>query len=121
MMEFELKLALLYVMALFYFLAGVMHFVNPKFFLRIVPPKLPAKLTLVYISGIAEIVLGIGLIIPGTQSLAAWGVILLLIAVFPANIYQYMAKGAGMRVPQWALLIRLPLQFVLILWAFWYT
>lgn len=73
------------------------------------------------IVGIAEILGGIGLLIPMTQSYAAWGIIALLIAVFPANIYHLTSKGAGMKIPIWFLWVRLPLQFLLIWWAYSFT
>ncbi|MCR9145205.1 MAG: DoxX family protein [bacterium] len=111
----------MYVMAAFYGFAGVMHFVNPEFFLKIVPPYLPFPLALVYLSGVAEIVLAIGLVIPRFRRLAAWGVILLLIAVFPANVYHYTSGGAGMDIPESMLIVRLLLQGVLIAWAYVYT
>lgn len=111
----------LYIMAALYTLAGVMHFVNPDFFLKIVPPYLPFHHALVYISGVAEIVLGIALLIPKYRRLAAWGVILLLIAVFPANVYQYTSGGAGMEVSEVMLIGRLFMQGVLIAWAYVYT
>jgi uncharacterized membrane protein len=71
--------------------------------------------------GIAEIAGGIGLLIPQTRSAAAIGIILLLIAVFPANIYMLTSKGAGMKIKNWFLWLRLPLQLVLLAWAFWYV
>lgn len=117
----ELKLITLYLMAFLYTAAGITHFLRPKFYLRIVPPFLPMRLMLVYLSGIAEIILGITLIPEATRSLAAWGVVALLIAVFPANIYHFTSKGAGMKTPMWLLAIRLPIQFLLIAWAWWYT
>ena len=116
-----LKRVGLYVMAGLYALAGVMHFVNTEFFLQIMPPYLPWHLFLVYLSGVIEIVLAIGLVISRTRRLAAWGVIALLIAVFPANIYHFTSGGAGMDIPQWTLAVRLALQFVLIAWAYVYT
>ena len=73
------------------------------------------------IVGIAEILGGVGLLIPQTQQWAAWGIIALLICVFPANIYHLTSRGAGTRVPIWFLWLRLPLQFVLIAWAYSYT
>lgn len=112
---------MLTLMAIFYIFAGIMHFVRPAFFLKIVPPRLPYPKAIVYSSGVAEIVLGVLLFPLATRSLAAWGVILLLLAVFPANIYQFLAKGAGMKIPMWALALRLPLQFVLMYWAYLYT
>ena len=116
-----LKRVGLYVMAALYALAGVMHFVDTEFFMRIMPPYLPWHLFFVYLSGVIEILLAIGLLIPRTRRLAAWGVIALLIAVFPANIYHFTSGGAGMDVPQWTLGVRLVLQFVLIAWAWVYT
>jgi uncharacterized membrane protein len=124
----RLKQPLLYVMGIFYVVAGVMHFIVPKVYARIVPPKLPQPLTLVYLSGIAEIVLGIGVLIRRTRRQSAWGLIALLLAVFPANVYMATNDIVPDAVPDWAGAItrlamwaRLPLQGVLILWAWWYT
>ena len=113
------KRILLYVMAAFYIFAGVNHFRVPEFYRQIMPPFLPWHLELVLLSGIAEIVCGIGLLIPRTRKLAAWATIALLIAVFPANIQ--MALHDPFDTPEWALWLRLPLQGVLIAWAYWYT
>jgi len=100
--------------------AGVMHFLNPSFFVKIVPPYLSFHRELVAVSGAIEILLGVLLIISNTSRLAAWGVIALLIAVFPANIYVFQHQEI---VPASPLihLIRLLLQGVLILWAYWHT
>lgn len=107
------------VLALLFVGAGVLHFVRPEPYLRIMPPYLPAHLQLVYISGAAEILGGLGLLLPATRRLAGWGLILLLVAVFPANIYMLQTHGAGLSVPLWALWLRLPLQAVLIAWVWW--
>lgn len=105
--------------------AGVMHFVDPWFFVQIMPPYLPWHWELVYVSGVIEIVLGIALLVPATQRLAAWGAIALFVAVFPANVHMAMANvqfdpppaaGQPSQVAAWA---RLPLQLVLIAWAWW--
>lgn len=117
----ELKTISLYAMAAFFAGAGFMHFINPKFFLRIMPPYIPWHKPIVYLSGLAEIGLAGLLLIPQYSVWAAWGIIALLVAVFPANLYHLTSGGAGMRIPQWALIIRLPLQFVLIGWAYWHT
>ena len=85
------------------------------FYLQIMPPYLPAHLELVWISGVAEIVLGLALLLPALRVWAAWGVIALLIAVFPANVYDVQEGITG---ASW---IRLPLQGVFILGAWWYT
>lgn len=73
------------------------------------------------IAGIAEIVLGVGLCIPQFSSVAAWGIIALLVAIFPANLFMFTNKKAGMGLPKFILLLRLPLQIVLLVWAYFYT
>lgn len=122
-----LKTATRLLMAALYVAAGVMHFVNPWFFVQIMPPYLPWHWELVYLSGAIEIALGLLLLVPATRRLAAWGVIFLLIAVFPANLHMAMANvqfdppptmGQPSPMANW---IRLPMQLVLILWAWWYT
>jgi uncharacterized membrane protein len=109
-----------YLFGLFFIGAGVMHFVRPEFYLKIMPPYLPLHRTLVYLSGLFEIGLGALLLVRRWSRLAAWGLILLLIAVFPANIYVYQHQEV-VPAPPLLHLLRLPLQGVLILWAFWYT
>lgn len=106
----------------FFIYAGISHFRRPWFFYKITPPSLKKwQKPINVIVGVAEIMGGIGLWIPQTRVMAAWGIFLLLIAVFPANIYMYQSKGAGMKISQKFLLIRLPLQFVLLAWAYYYT
>lgn len=117
----ELKVLSLYAFAAFFAAAGLLHFIKPKFFLRIMPPYIPWHKPIVYLTGIAEIGLAVLLLIPPYRVWAAWGIIAHLIAVFPANIYHLTSGGAGMRIPQWLLVLRLPLQFFLIGWAFWHT
>ena len=108
--------------AIFFIYAGYSHFKKAWFFYKITPPLLQKwKKEINVIVGIAEILGGIGLLIPQTQSMAAWGLIALLIAVFPANIYMLTSKGAGMKIPMWLLWLRLPLQFVMIAWAYYLT
>lgn len=104
------------ILGLFFIFAGVMHFVKPKFFLAIMPPFIPFHKEVVQISGVAEIVFGVSLFIPNMQASAAWGIIILLIAVFPANIYMATADKFKKMSPiiRWG---RLPLQGVLIWWA----
>jgi uncharacterized membrane protein len=101
--------------------AGVGHFGSPDLFLKIVPPYLPYPRELVLISGVFEVTLGVLLLLPATTRLAAWGLIALLIAVFPANYYMYQHPELFPTIPPIGLLIRLPLQGVLILWAYAYT
>ncbi|TWU49336.1 DoxX family protein [Rubripirellula reticaptiva] len=107
-------------LAIFMIVAGTMHFVNPEFFLKIVPPYLPLHRELVLVSGICEILLGILLLIPKCSPLAAWGIIALLIAVFPANVYLYQHQDILPASP-FIHLLRLPLQGVFILWTYWHT
>ncbi len=115
----ERPLLLIIPFALFFIYAGIMHFRKSWFYYKITPPALQKwKKEINVIVGIAEIVGGIGLLIPQTQSMAAWGIIALLIAVFPANIYMLTSKGAGMNIKMWFLWLRLPIQFVLIAWAY---
>lgn len=122
------KRPLLVVMAPIYVLAGVMHFISTKTFARIVPPQLPRPTALVYLSGIAEIALGIGVLVRRTRNRSAWGLVALLIAVFPANVYMAIDETMLEAVPdrvrtiaRVALWLRLPLQGVLLIWAWWYT
>ena len=108
-------------MAGLYILAGVMHFVSPKFYLRIMPRYIPYHKGLVLISGIAEIALGILLFFPALRSMAAWGIIALLIAIFPANVNHLTSAKPGKGFPLWVLYLRLPIQGVLIWWAYLFT
>lgn len=112
-----LKSVFCWILAVFIVLAGANHFVSPSFYLELMPPYLPWHLGLIYVSGLAEIALGIAVLIPRTRRMAGWGLIALLIAVFPANIH---AALYGFRsVPSWILWARLPLQFVVIAWVYW--
>jgi uncharacterized membrane protein len=99
---------------------GLLHFVKPEPFVRIVPAWLPNPLLLVYVSGVAEIAGGIGLQIPPLRRFAAWGLIALYLAVFPANVNMAVnqIQPDGMSMPVWMMWARLPLQAALIYWAF---
>jgi uncharacterized membrane protein len=99
---------------------GTMHFVQTDFFTRIMPPYLPWHRELVYISGICEAVLGLLLLVPRLSRFAAWGIIALMIAVFPANIYLYQHQELLPASPT-VHFLRLPLQAVFIVWAYWHT
>ena len=102
---------------------GITHFTTPIPFVRIVPPQFPNPLALVYVSGFFEILGGIGLLIPVVSVAAAWGLIALFVAVFPANINMAVNQIAIEGVPHQPVLywVRLPFQAVLIAWAWWYT
>lgn len=104
-------------------IVGLLHFAVPDIFVRIVPSFLPYPLELVYISGVFEILGGIGLLVPTVSRAAAWGLIALFIAVFPANINMAVNHIHIDGIPDspWFQVIRLPCQAVLIAWAWWYT
>ena len=119
--KYDLKLISIAIMGLVYISVGVNHFTDPYWFLQIVPPYLPYKIELVYISGFLEIVLGVMLLIPKTRVYAGWGLIMLLIAVYPANIYLAQTNGAAMNTTPLIAWGRLPFQFVFIGLAYWHT
>ncbi len=111
------------ILAICIIIVGSLHFAVPDPFVKIVPPYLPYHLELVYISGFFEILGGIGLLVPPVSQAAAWGLILLFIAVFPANINMAVNAIDLPGIPDSSALRwgRLPLQAVLIAWAWWYT
>lgn len=110
----------LYLMAAIYGFAGLMHFIRPKTYLRIMPRYLPNPKLLVSLSGIAEIMLGVGLCFPSTKNAAISGIIAMLIVFLLVHFYMLSGKKAGAGIPQWILILRIPLQFVLIYWAYSY-
>ena len=116
-----IKLILKWLLAIAFVLAGIYHFLNPTFYLKMMPPVLPAPLFLIYLSGVFEIALGILLLISKFTHFAAWGLIALLIAVFPANVYMAMNPQVFPEFSSTALYLRLPLQLVLIALMFWFT
>ncbi len=101
--------------------AGVNHFVNPDFYVGIMPPYLPWHAELVFWSGVAEVVLGLLALPARTAPVAGWGLVALLAAVFPANVHMAANPDLFPRFPAWLLLARLPLQGVLIWWAYRWT
>src|SRR5512145_664142 len=115
------KIVMKYLLALLFILAGVNHFLNPGFYLRIMPPWLPWPSALHLIAGFFEFVFGVMLLIPRYQKWAAWGLIALLLAVYPANIHMAINHDKFPQLSMTFHWIRLPLQFVLIAWAWWFT
>nr|WP_294784473.1 DoxX family membrane protein [uncultured Flavobacterium sp.] len=111
----------LYLMALLYIGAGINHFRKPEMYIKIIPPAFKNPRLLNILSGAAEIILGILLTLPFTSHMAAWGIIVLLIAIFPANVYMLLNKKASFGLPISILFVRLPLQIVLIYWAYQYV
>jgi uncharacterized membrane protein len=116
-----IKSALRYVMAAFYIYAGVSHFTRPEFFLSLMPPYFPLHTELVYLSGVAEIVLGVLVAIPRTAMFAGWGIIAMLITFLPVHVHMLVNNHLYPEAPTWALVARFPLQAIFILWAYWYT
>jgi uncharacterized membrane protein len=114
---------LLVLLAVLMAFAGAMHFIAPKGYIRIVPRWLPAPGALVMVSGACEILGAVGLLVPLTRPWAAWGLIALFIAVFPANVNMAVNRiGFGRKPPSpWLLWARLPLQAVLVAWAYLFT
>ncbi len=102
---------------------GVSHFANPGSYAAIVPTILPSPVLLVYVSGLFEVLGGLGLTLSRTRRVAAWGLIALYVAVFPANVNMAINRvPLGTReLPDWALYARLPIQALLVAWAFWFT
>jgi uncharacterized membrane protein len=110
-----------FVTAIVFIAAGANHFWHPSTYVRITPPIFPRRLALVWISGFFEMLGGAALLVRLLRRSAAWGLILLLIAVFPANIYMavHADRFASPHLPAWALWLRLPLQGVMIAWVWW--
>ena len=107
-------------MAGIYILAGMMHFIRPKIYLRIMPRYLPNPKALVFMSGVAEILLGIGLLFSSTKVIALYGIIAMLTVFLLVHWYMQTNKKASMGLPRWALILRIPLQFGLMFWAYSY-
>ena len=111
-----------YIIAVLFIITGLLHFIRPQVFVNIMPDVVPYHLAMVYISGVAEIAGAIGILIPQFRVPAAWGLIALLIAVFPANINMAVEGVQKTGFTSWYSLLtmlRLPLQFVLIYWIYW--
>ncbi len=108
-------------MAIFYINIGIKHFINPTFFLKIMPPYLPFHIEMVYLSGLLEIVFGAMLFHPKYRQYGGWLLILLLIAVFPANIYLAQTNGEALGISAEIAWGRLPFQIVFIAIAYYHT
>ena len=113
----------IYIMSIMYVFIGIRHFTDPQYFLGIVPPQLPFKLFLVYFTGLIEVVGGVAILAPKTRKAGAYLLILLLVSVFPANIYLYVSETPQnlLGISKIDALIRMPFQAPLILLAFWHS
>lgn len=112
-------ICLRWLLAIGFIAAGANHFRDPDFYLAIMPPYMPWPGLMVAFSGLCEIAGGIGILIPSTRRLAGYGLIALLVAVFPANLFMAVSgvQPAGVHLPEWSLWARLPLQLVFIFWV----
>lgn len=110
-----------YLLGVLFILAGMNHFRKPKIYERIIPPYIPAHSSIVLLSGIAEMILGFMILNKNTQEVAAWGIIIMLLLFIPVHIYMLQNEKAAMKLPKWLLILRLPLQFGLIYWAYLHT
>ena len=106
--------------AVIFVIAGALHFLRPRFYVAMMPPWLPAAAALVLVSGACEILGGIGVLVPATRVAAGWGLIALLVAVFPANVQMLLnARAAHASATTMAVLVaRLPVQALLVYWVF---
>jgi uncharacterized membrane protein len=110
----------LYVMAALYVFAGIMHFVKPKMYMRIMPRYVPNHKLLVFLSGIAEMALGLGLCFSGTKAISIYGIIAMLTVFLLVHFYMLSGEKTSAGIPKWVLILRIPLQFVLMAWAWFY-
>ena len=111
------------VMSFMYVFIGIRHFTDPQYFLDIVPPQLPFKLFLVYLTGLIEVVGGVAILSPKSRKVGAYLLIFLLVSVFPANIYLYVSETSQslLGISEADALIRMPFQIPLILLAYWHS
>ena len=109
----------LYALGIFFIVAGLNHFLHPEPYLAMIPPYLPWHSTLNVLSGFAEIAGGLGVFFPPFRRAAGWGLIALLIVIFPANVQIALFGWPGVDLPRWILWARLPFQFLFIAWVYW--
>ena len=107
-------------MAVFYIAAGIGHFVKPNWYIKVMPPFFPSHRKLVIISGVVEILLGIGLFFPLIKNSALILIIAMLILFLTVHVYMLTGKKAAAGIPLWILVLRIPLQFLLMYWAYAY-
>ena len=110
-----------YLFGILFVLAGMNHFRKPKIYERIMPPYIPAHSSMVMLSGIAEMILGFMILNKNTQTAAAWGIIIMLVIFLSVHIYMLQNEKAAMKLPKRILILRIPLQFGLMYWAYLYT
>tara|TARA_B100000767_G_scaffold249668_1_gene251392 strand:- start:58 stop:441 length:384 start_codon:yes stop_codon:yes gene_type:complete len=121
LIEKKIKPITIYIMSLFYILVGFNHFQQPEWYAQIVPPPLPCKLELVYLSGFFEVLFGILILFKKFRFIIGWSLIALLVAVYPANIYLALTNGLAMQTTPLIAWGRLPFQFLFIYLAYWHS
>lgn len=117
----RIKTFFLILLSVFFTYAGIDHLVSPDFYVSIMPPWIPAHLELVYLSGVFEVMGGVGVLIPRFRAFAGAGLVALLIAVYPANLHMAFNPHLFPDIPVVALYIRLALQFLAFYWAYTVT
>lgn len=115
----SLKTLFRLLLGLFFIAAGVNHFLNPQVYVGMIPPYLPYPEVLNLVSGVAEVAGGVGILMPRFRRWAGWGLLALLVAIFPANLHLALNGWAAYDIPRWVLWARLPLQGVFIAWVYW--
>ncbi|MFZ9030432.1 MAG: hypothetical protein EP302_10130 [Bacteroidetes bacterium] len=109
-----------YFMASLYVLAGILHFIYPAIYMRIMPAWIPSRKGMVYLSGVLEIALGAALFFPRANEPALYGIMILLVLFLPVHTHMLRNEKASMGLPSWVLLLRIPLQGLLIYWCYTY-
>ena len=117
------KLTTIYILSLFYIVVGIKHFTDTDFFIMLIPDFFPLHYEIVLISGFFEIILGLLILINKTRRIASWGLIILLICVFPSNIYLYLSDHVReiLEISKKQALLRMPFQIPLIIIAYWHS
>ena len=110
-----------YLMGFMYLAAGFMHFKATPLYIKIMPPYLKPAKSLVLLSGIVEMVLGLLVLNPATKTFAAWSIIAMLVVFIPVHVYMLQNKEASLKLPKWLLILRFPIQLALIYWAYQYV
>lgn len=110
-----------YALGFIFIFAGFMHLQKSDIYLKILPPYLPSHKTVVLLSGILEMIFGMFILIPNYQKVGAWAWIVMLILFLPVHVYMLQNKKASLKLPTWFLVLRIPLQFLLIYWVYQYV
>lgn len=109
-----------YLMVFMYVFTGFFHFIKPRIYLKIMPSYMPTPKALVFWSGVAEIMLALGLLFNETRTISIYGIVLMLLVFLPVHVYMIKENPKKIGVPRWFSIARFPLQFVLIWWALFY-